>query len=239
MMYQDHDGNIVHHFDIPARHSRLTVTAEALVECAPPTPLPDRLGAGAWARARCADRIAASAGRYLARAPFAQPTPRLDGLRAEMRLDTRRAIRWSRCAALMTRDVRALRVQPEEHARGLADRRGAARRGGGVCQDFAHIFIALARQLGIPSRYVSGYLFQRRRRRTALVRRRHARLGRSVAAGARLGRLRSDQQPRRRASATSASPSAATTPTCRRRAASTRARARCAASSRCRSASPP
>ena len=32
-MYQDHDGNIVHHFNIPGRHSRLTVTAEAFVEC--------------------------------------------------------------------------------------------------------------------------------------------------------------------------------------------------------------
>jgi len=31
----------------------------------------------------------------------------------------------------------------------------------GVCQDFSHIFIALARRLGIPSRYVSGYLFPR------------------------------------------------------------------------------
>ncbi|MEJ0013248.1 MAG: transglutaminase family protein [Bauldia sp.] len=30
--------------------------------------------------------------------------------------------------------------------------------GQGVCQDFAHIFIAAARHLGIPSRYVSGYL---------------------------------------------------------------------------------
>jgi transglutaminase-like putative cysteine protease len=30
----------------------------------------------------------------------------------------------------------------------------------GVCQDFTHIFIALARELGIPSRYVSGYLFR-------------------------------------------------------------------------------
>ena len=29
----------------------------------------------------------------------------------------------------------------------------------GVCQDFAHIMIALARQVGIPCRYVSGYLF--------------------------------------------------------------------------------
>ncbi len=31
--------------------------------------------------------------------------------------------------------------------------------GHGVCQDFAHIFIAAARHLGIPARYVSGYLF--------------------------------------------------------------------------------
>ncbi len=31
----------------------------------------------------------------------------------------------------------------------------------GVCQDFAHIMIALARQAGIPCRYVSGYLFHR------------------------------------------------------------------------------
>ncbi len=30
----------------------------------------------------------------------------------------------------------------------------------GVCQDYAHITITLARQLGIPCRYVSGYLYQ-------------------------------------------------------------------------------
>lgn len=32
--------------------------------------------------------------------------------------------------------------------------------GVGVCQDFAHIFIAAARHLDIPARYVGGYLFQ-------------------------------------------------------------------------------
>ncbi|MEZ5845154.1 MAG: transglutaminase family protein [Geminicoccaceae bacterium] len=31
--------------------------------------------------------------------------------------------------------------------------------GGGVCQDHAHVFIACARIIGIPARYVSGYLF--------------------------------------------------------------------------------
>jgi len=32
--------------------------------------------------------------------------------------------------------------------------------GHGVCQDFAHVFIAAARHLGHPARYVGGYLFQ-------------------------------------------------------------------------------
>lgn len=31
--------------------------------------------------------------------------------------------------------------------------------GSGVCQDHAHIFIACCRHLGVPARYVSGYLF--------------------------------------------------------------------------------
>ncbi|SMF64094.1 transglutaminase family protein [Allosphingosinicella indica] len=33
--------------------------------------------------------------------------------------------------------------------------------GHGVCQDFAHIFIAVARTMGIPARYISGHLFRR------------------------------------------------------------------------------
>lgn len=32
--------------------------------------------------------------------------------------------------------------------------------GRGVCQDFAHVFVAAARHLGIPARYVSGYLLR-------------------------------------------------------------------------------
>ena len=34
----------------------------------------------------------------------------------------------------------------------------ALRQGSGVCQDHAHIFVAAARVLGFPARYVSGYL---------------------------------------------------------------------------------
>lgn len=36
---------------------------------------------------------------------------------------------------------------------------GSFNGGSGVCQDHAHIFIGCARSLGIPARYVSGYLY--------------------------------------------------------------------------------
>jgi transglutaminase-like putative cysteine protease len=36
----------------------------------------------------------------------------------------------------------------------------ALAKGSGVCQDHAHVFIAVARLLGLPARYVSGYLWQ-------------------------------------------------------------------------------
>jgi transglutaminase-like putative cysteine protease len=32
--------------------------------------------------------------------------------------------------------------------------------GRGVCQDFAHVFVAVARSVGIPCRYVSGYVYE-------------------------------------------------------------------------------
>ncbi len=37
----------------------------------------------------------------------------------------------------------------------------ACAEGHGVCQDFSHIFIAAARRMGFPARYVSGHLFRR------------------------------------------------------------------------------
>ena len=62
----------------------------------------------------------------------------------------------------------------------------------GVCQDFAHIMIGLTRRIGIPCRYVSGYLFHKEGERSQ--RRRHSRLGGDAASGVRLGGIRSYQQ---------------------------------------------
>src|SRR5436190_6043193 len=81
-MYGDPEGNTVHHFNIPGRHTRLIVTAEALVECAPVDEPPDRLGGDGWQRI---DRQTASGEFWetLHDSPFARETPRLAALAQE------------------------------------------------------------------------------------------------------------------------------------------------------------
>ncbi len=157
MTYRDHDNNLVHHFNIPGRHSRLTVTAEALIECMTMRPLPHRLGPAAWPRV---DAMAASGQwfDYLAPSTFVMETPKLEALKLEIGLergnDPLVALRrlMGEMYARFEYSPRSTRVDsPIDEA--LEARKG-------VCQDFAHIFLSLVRPLGIPARYVSGYLFQ-------------------------------------------------------------------------------
>ena len=54
----------------------------------------------------------------------------------------------------------------------------------GVCQDFAHLLIALARCLGLPARYVSGYIVQRSQSQTQAGQSQTQTLGPSRGAGA-------------------------------------------------------
>ena len=84
--YRDYLGNIVHHFDIPGRHSKLTLTAEAHVECTPPAPLPYTLGDDPWGRL---DALVeeGSLWEYVSPSAFARPTPRLLELSRELALD--------------------------------------------------------------------------------------------------------------------------------------------------------
>jgi transglutaminase-like putative cysteine protease len=162
MTYRDHDHNVIHHFNIPGRHSRLTVSAEALVECLPMRPLPHRLGPAAWSRV---DEMASSGQcwEYLSPSTFVNETPALESLRHEIGLergnDPLVAVRrlMGEMYARFEYSPRSTRVDsPIDEA--LETRKG-------VCQDFAHIFLSLARPLGLPARYVSGYLFQSAERR--------------------------------------------------------------------------
>ncbi len=156
LMYQDQDGNSVHHFDIPGRHSQLTITAEALVDCLAPPPLPEALDDGAWARL---DAMVGSGELWEALNPsqFARPTPLLDAFAEEIGLarhaDPLQTARW------LTHEMFRRFEYHQQSTRVDSPIDDALEARKGVCQDFAHIFIALARRLGLPCRYVSGYFF--------------------------------------------------------------------------------
>ena len=156
MSYQDHDGNTVHQFDIPARHSRLILTAQALVECQPTVTVPNQAGPGAWPSLKS---LAASGEcwEYLSPSTFVLPTALLGEFRSDLQLNAA-----DDPLVLLRRLMEEMYVRFEYSPQSTqvdSPIDDALRERRGVCQDFAHIFIAMVRPLGIPARYVSGYLF--------------------------------------------------------------------------------
>lgn len=156
MSYRDFLGNMVHHFSVPGAHRELLIVAEALVEVLPVAALPDRLDPSGWEEL---DRMT-TAGDYwetLAESHFARCSPLLRELANDLGA-VRRSDPLSLVRELNTALFHALDYSPETTAvDSPIDIALGARKG--VCQDFAHIFIALLRRLGVPARYVSGYLY--------------------------------------------------------------------------------
>jgi transglutaminase-like putative cysteine protease len=155
MMYRDFYGNAVHNFDIPERHQMIEVVAQAIVDVLPARAL-DAGAVGDWDELD--ERVAQTDyWEMLLPSHFAMPTELLEKLAAE--LDLRR--RGNPLELLQELNGKLYEIfdyapnttevdSPIDHA--LQTRRG-------VCQDFAHIMITLVRQLKIPCRYVSGYLY--------------------------------------------------------------------------------
>ena len=153
MTYHDFFGNAVHHFDVPGRHTLIEVTAQAIVEV---NPTPRLLGETSWDELDT--RVAE--GDYwemLLPSQYAKPTVLLTELTEELRLERRETP-----LALLLELNQSLYdkfdyVPHSTKVDSPIDDALRARRG--VCQDFAHIMIALVRQLKVPCRYVSGYLY--------------------------------------------------------------------------------
>jgi transglutaminase-like putative cysteine protease len=149
--YRDWNDNTVHHFTITQYHTRISVVARSRVRTHPAAP------ALAAAVERRAEGGLGPDLHDLTR--FAGPVRPSPALR-----------RFHREAAVPARgplgaEVRALGAHVH---RRLAYRKDVTRYdsttddvlagGAGVCQDFAHVMLALLRLRGIPCRYVSGYL---------------------------------------------------------------------------------
>ncbi len=149
-------GNTRHVLTVNRRHELLEVVSTASVEVDPPPCLPERLATGAWEEVR-------SMGNdprwwdFTGASPLARPSPALDEFVTELGVAP---------AADPLSDVLALSSalndafqytsgatsvdSPIEEI--LASRKG-------VCQDYTHVLVTIARSWGIPTRYVSGYLY--------------------------------------------------------------------------------
>jgi transglutaminase-like putative cysteine protease len=157
--YQDYLQNQIHFFDIPRRHGQLVLRAEALVGLTIPDELPENLRADAWA---VLDELSKTPDYWdlLTESHFVRFTPLLAVLADELVLD-RRTDPLTLLHHINTGIYYAFRYVPESTSVdspidvALESRRG-------VCQDYAHVMLALVRRMGIPCRYVSGYLFTRR-----------------------------------------------------------------------------
>jgi transglutaminase-like putative cysteine protease len=154
MLYRDFLGNSVHHFDIPGRHSRVDLTAQALVEIQD-APAPQASEAGSW---QDLETLIATGDYWETLAPshYAHPAEPLEKFSSELRLE-RGDNPFEFLLQLNDAMYRAFEYVPNSTAvdSPIGD---ALRTRQGVCQDFAHIMIALLREFRVPSRYVSGYL---------------------------------------------------------------------------------
>ena len=150
--YNDYWGTYVSVFDLPDPHDGLLIRAVAMVETEAPAGVPEdgRLG---WEPLR----EEASGGRLL-----------------EFMLPTELTTVTPQIAATVTGDLRS--VPPDGAAEAISSRvrervsympgatgvrtdaQEAWDKGQGVCQDMAHVTVALMRAAGLPARYVSGYL---------------------------------------------------------------------------------
>jgi transglutaminase-like putative cysteine protease len=156
--YLDSLGNTVHHFDIPGQHTQLVIKAESLVEMQAAQALPEALSPSAWDEL---DRMVAAEDYWdmLMPSHFARPTPLLGELARDLKL-TRRDDPLTVLRELNTAIYKVFDYVPQSTTvdSPIDD---ALRARKGVCQDYSNIMIALARELRIPCRYVSGYLFHR------------------------------------------------------------------------------
>lgn len=148
---QDYFGNEVDCFSIEEVHDRLQVTAESIVDVSPPK-LSPRPESPPWDKL---DIRRPSIVIFTLRSPRIVPSEEMRAFARPSFPPGRRvfdAVRdlTSRIHEEFTFDPLATTVhtRPEEL---LTLRRG-------VCQDFAHLAIGCLRSLGLPARYVSGYV---------------------------------------------------------------------------------
>jgi transglutaminase-like putative cysteine protease len=148
--YLDYWGSVVHAFNLSTPHDRMRVVGRSVVETSPPS-LPDQWTD--WARLADPD-VEDDFAELLA--PTAK-VPDGEALR-DVAEELRRRTTPERAGADIVAWVRSQLDYVPGTTQVWTSALEAWNGGRGVCQDFAHLTLAVSRAMGIPGRYCSGYL---------------------------------------------------------------------------------
>ena len=150
LRYVDYWGTTVDAFDLHVPHTELVVEATSLVETARPRPVPAGAGWSDLADPAVQDRFA----EFLAASTYVWAEPELTEIGRSLRAGST-PVQTGLLAAAWTHETLGYERGATHVHTSSAEARAA---GKGVCQDFVHVTLALLRAVGLPARYVSGYL---------------------------------------------------------------------------------
>ncbi|MET0136322.1 MAG: transglutaminase family protein [Kibdelosporangium sp.] len=148
--YIDYWGTVVTSFDLHAPHTQLKIVGSSVVETSPDVQ-PIRIGN--WADLR-EDKLVDRYTELLEPTPYVPKSRELSTVARELRKGRTPAEAVLE-ASHWVHDKLAYRPGTTGVHSSAVD---AYRAGEGVCQDYAHVTLVLLRAMGIPARYVSGYL---------------------------------------------------------------------------------
>ncbi len=151
LRYVDYWGTVVHAFDVHVPHTELVVTATAIVETAG-----DQAGdpTADWDALRTPlvlDRFS----EFLAPSRYAVEEDEVSAVAADLASGVAPAEAGRRAVAWVSDHLTYERGATHAHTTSSE----ARIEGKGVCQDYTHLSLALLRAMGLPCRYVSGYLY--------------------------------------------------------------------------------
>ena len=152
---QDSFGNHYHYFSIHRGHHEVKITMRAEVTLQPPKPLPAALKADTWQQLRRLQHAFAY-WDFMQPSVLTAPSAALTTFMQDNGIAPA-SDPLSSLQALNTKLYECLQYLPgSTSVESTLEQILATRQG--VCQDYAHIMLAIARAWGIPARYVSGYL---------------------------------------------------------------------------------
>jgi transglutaminase-like putative cysteine protease len=148
--YLDYWSSVVHAFDIDTPHTELSVVGQSIVETSEPSV--DELYES-WDDVDTPE-VADDWAELLAPTPIVTADDELTAVAADLRRATTPASAGAAIIEWVRSQVAYLPGTTGVHTSAVEAWRG----GSGVCQDFAHLTLAVARSMGLPARYCSGYL---------------------------------------------------------------------------------